>query len=110
MATKFIYIITEEQLPEYGRHIVIDYSGRRLLSQYNAYSTPELFKSNYKYWLLEVPDVEENLKETLNETHILLKDSIDKLIDATKKIEEYQQQIKENREHGNKIQKSNDNG
>jgi 2-hydroxy-3-keto-5-methylthiopentenyl-1-phosphate phosphatase len=108
MATKFIYISTEEEMPEYGTHIVISYDGQLLLSRYNKYSTEEWFKSNYKFWLKEVTDVEIELKELLKETHSMLENSIESLTSAKQKIEYYQEQLKTIRENGNEIQKSND--
>lgn len=108
MATKFIYIPTEEEMPEYGTHIVISHDDQLLLSRYNKYSTEEWFKSNYKFWLKEVTDVEVELKEMLQETRSLLENSIDSFNKAKEKIEYYQEQLKTIRQNGNEIQKSND--
>lgn len=99
MKTKFILIPTSERLPEHGTWIVKDNDGRTLLTRYNDYSTPEYFKENYKYWLLEVPDIEEQLKETIKTAIDTIDKSMNELSVSKQKIEEYQQQINDIRKN-----------
>lgn len=93
--TKFIKISTAERIPDPGIHIVIDHEGQLLLSRFNKYSTEEWFKTNYEYWLLEVDDIEEELKETLKETCTELGKAITKLSLTIHKVEKFQEQINE---------------
>lgn len=93
-STKFIRIPTSERLPEPGTRVVIDKNGLVLTSRFHErFSTDEWWLGNYKFWLMEVIDVEEELKETLKSTHLDLENAITALIVAKEKIEHYQETI-----------------
>lgn len=92
--TKFIKVNTSEKLPEPGTRVVIDKNGLILTARFHErFSTDEWWLGNYKFWLLEVPDIEEELKETLKSTHLELENAITALTVAKGKIEYYQETI-----------------
>lgn len=94
MKTKFIKVATSERLPEPGTRVVIDKNGLVLTSRFHErFSTDDWWLGNYKFWLMEVPDIEEELKKTLNSTHLELETAITALTAAKKKIEYYQETI-----------------
>ena len=97
MKTKFIRKSTEE-IPEYGTYVVIDYDGQMLLSRYNIRTTEEWFKSNYKYYLVEVEDIEQELQETIEKAKYNINLAIDSLSNSLKKIEYYQEKINEKKQ------------
>lgn len=93
-STKFVRIPTSERLPEPGTRVVIDKNGLILTSRFHEiFSTDEWWLGNYKFWLREVPDIEEELKETLKSTHLDLENAITALTAAKEKIEYYQETI-----------------
>lgn len=91
--SKFIRIPTAERLPEYGTWIVINYKGEKLLSRFNKITDEELFKQDYEFWLCEVPDTEEELKETLKSILDLIDKSTKEFEKAKNKITEFQKRI-----------------
>lgn len=94
MKTKFVKVSTSERLPEPGTRVVIDKNGLVLTSRFHErFSTDEWWLGNYKFWLCEVPDIEEELKETLKRTHLDLENAITALTAAREKIEYYQETI-----------------
>lgn len=94
MKTKFIKVSTSERLPEPGTRVVIDKNGLILTARFHErFSTDEWWLGNYKFWLLEVPDIEEELKETLKSSHLELETAITTLTAAKEKIEYYQETI-----------------
>lgn len=94
MKTKFIKVSTSEKLPEPGTRVVIDKNGLVLTSRFHErFSTDEWWLGNYKFWLCEVPDIEEELKETLKSTHLDLETAITALTATKEKIEYYQETI-----------------
>lgn len=94
MKTKFIKVATSKRLPEPGTRVVIDKNGLVLTSRFHErFSTDEWWLGNYKFWLMEVTDIEEELKETLKSTHLDLETAITALTAAKEKIEYYQETI-----------------
>lgn len=92
--SKFIRIPTSERLPEPGTRVVIDKNGLVLTSRFHdRFSTDEWWLGNYKFWLMEVIDVEEELKDMLKSTHLELENAIAALTATKEKIEYYQETI-----------------
>jgi len=103
--SKFIRIATSERLPDPGTRVVIDKNGLILTARFHErFSTDEWWLGNYKFWLREVPDIEEELKETLKSTHLDLENAITALTAAKEKIEYYQQTINNLRNEQREIQ------
>lgn len=104
-STKFVRIPTADRLPEPGTRVVIDKNGLVLTSRFHErFSTDEWWLGNYKFWLREVPDIEEELKETLKSTHLDLETAIAALTAAKEKIEYYQETINNLRNEQPEIQ------
>lgn len=94
MKTKFVKVSTSDRLPEPGTRVVIDKNGLILTARFHErFSTDEWWLENYKFFLMEVPDIEEELKETLKNTHFELETAIAALTAAKEKIEYYQETI-----------------
>lgn len=96
--TKFIRISLDDELPPYGTNIMLDHSGILVMARFNVRTIIDIFKADYKYFLREVPDIEQELIHTLDSTSELLDKSIEQFQQAKEKIEYYKQEIEKLKE------------
>lgn len=68
MKTKYIKVATSDRLPDkFGITGVIDTKGIIKTTEFLITTNEEIFRVKYDYWLKEVPDHEEEMREMLEE-------------------------------------------
>ncbi|MEE6130239.1 hypothetical protein V2E39_22765 [Chryseobacterium arthrosphaerae] len=72
MKNKYIKVSVSDRLPKYGWAVVENEYGEILTVLFNPNTNVKKFKSNYKFFLEEVPNYEDEMKEMLEECRLQL--------------------------------------